>query len=354
MKPVIICGGVGTKMWPMSSPEMPKHFLPLIGEKSLFQLTWEMLRKQYKAEEIYLQTNAYQAGLAQKQVAEIVAQNIFIEPDHRDQGPATGFMAAKLFKIDPEEPFFLVQADVLRIPSDNYLGVMKKTEELIKRTGKLVTGVIKPKFLVRGVDYIKVKSQKAESLKEFGKVYEVEKWIMREEEGDLQEYFDKGELYLHANHYAWTPRAMLEAFKRRAPEWYGPLEAIIGGADEATEYAKMPKAGIEYMVTKFEAENTLVVEADYDWVDFGTWESVDKYLSQKSESLKVESSELEKQNKIEIEAKNNFVKSDYSAKPVAIVGLDNIVVIDSPKGLLVCPKDKTGKVGEVVKMLSKK
>ncbi len=342
MKPVIICGGVGTKMWPLSSPEMPKHFLKFLGEKSLFEMTWEMLRQAYKSEEIYLQTNAAQAQLAMLQVPEIVKANVFVEPDHRDQGPATGFMAAKLFQIAPDEPFFLVQADVLRTPSEHYLATMKKTEELIKKTGKLVTGVIKPKFLVRGVDYIKVKNPAMET-----GVYQVDRWIMREEEGDLQKDFEAGELYLHANHYAWTPRAMLEAFRRRAPDWYGPLQAIIGGADEATEYAKMPKAGIEYMVTKFEAENTLVVEANYEWTDFGTWESVFEY-QQRNDKFLISNDKL-----IEIEAKNNFVKTS-DGKPVAIIGLENIVVIDGPKGLLVCKKEMTGKVGEVAKILNEK
>ncbi len=346
-------------MWPLSSPEMPKHFLSLLGEKSLFELTWEMLRQAYKPEDIYLQTNATQAQLAMLQVPEIVKTNVFVEPDHRDQGPATGFMAAKLFQIAPDEPFFLVQADVLRTPSDHYLATMQKTEELIKKTGKLVTGVIKPKFLVRGVDYIKVKSLKVESLESkenTQNVYEVDRWIMREEERDLQKDFEAGELFLHANHYAWTPRAMLEAFKRRAPDWYGPLQAIIGGADEATEYAKMPKAGIEYMVTKFEAENTLVVEANYEWTDFGTWESVATYVaSQKSpsEDGRGESLKVESENLIQIEAQNNYVRMTEN-KPVAIIGLENIVVIDGPKGLLVCKKEMTGKVGEVAKQLPTK
>ena len=324
-------------MWPLSSPEMPKHFLKLLGDKSLFQINWEVLRKQYKAEEIYLQTNAYQAKLAQAQVPEIVAENLFIEPDHRDQGPATGFMAAKLFKINPDELFFLVQADALRLPAENFLEIMKRTEELIKRSGKLVTGIIKPKFLTRGVDYIQ--AQKTEE-----GVYQVERWIMREEEENLQEAFDKGELFLHANHYAWTPRKMLEAFKRRAPEWYEPLMAIVNGADETIEYTKMPKAGIEYKVTKFEAENTLGIEATYEWIDFGTWESVDKYLTDKK---------IPMEKAIEIEGQNNYVKTT-EGKPVAIIGLSDIVVIDGPEGILVARKDKTGKVGEVVKQLNSK
>ena len=80
MKAVIICGGVGSKMWPMSRSESPKHFLPLLGGKSLFQLNWEALRLKFSPEEIFLQTNEAQAKIAKSQVAEIVEDNIFAEP----------------------------------------------------------------------------------------------------------------------------------------------------------------------------------------------------------------------------------------------------------------------------------
>jgi len=78
MKPVIMCGGIGTKMWPLSRQKMPKQFLPLINGKSIFQLNWEALRKKFEASDIYLQTNEYQAKIAKEQVPEIINENIFI------------------------------------------------------------------------------------------------------------------------------------------------------------------------------------------------------------------------------------------------------------------------------------
>jgi mannose-1-phosphate guanylyltransferase len=125
MKPVIICGGIGSKMWPESRQTSPKHFLPLINGKSLFEINWEVLRKKFEAKDIYLQTNALQAEIAKRLVPEIVLENIFIEPEMRNQGPATGFAAASLIKAGlGDEPMMLIQADLLRQPEEKFLAMI--------------------------------------------------------------------------------------------------------------------------------------------------------------------------------------------------------------------------------------
>lgn len=98
MIPVIICGGWGTKLWPISRQHKPKHFINLIGEKSLFQLNYEALRTKFAPSEIYVSTNEDQLSLAQKQTPEIPLENYILEPEMRNQGPATGLIAAVLYK----------------------------------------------------------------------------------------------------------------------------------------------------------------------------------------------------------------------------------------------------------------
>lgn len=100
MIPVIICGGFGTKIWPVSRQRKPKHFLPLIGNKSLFELNYEALRTQFKPEEIFVSTNEDQAKLASEQAPDIPQDNFILEPEMRNQGPATGLIAAILSRKD--------------------------------------------------------------------------------------------------------------------------------------------------------------------------------------------------------------------------------------------------------------
>src|SRR3990172_5514594 len=125
MIPVIICGGFGTKLWPISREHKPKHFLPLIGGKSLFQLNYEGLRTHFKPEEIFVSTNNDQVAMARQQAPEIPEINYILEPEMRNQGPATGLVAATLYRLGrPDEPFMIIQADVLREPVENFIKMM--------------------------------------------------------------------------------------------------------------------------------------------------------------------------------------------------------------------------------------
>lgn len=341
MKPVIMCGGIGTKMWPLSRQKMPKQFIPFFDGKSIFQLNWEALRIKFQPEEIFLQTNLYQAEIAKKQVPELIADNVFIEPEMRNQGPATGFAAAMLFKRFPDEPFMLIQADVLRGPNEKFIEMIEKFDEIIRKEGKLITGGITPKRGIAGIDFI-IPGEKVESSGEIN-IFKMKKLVMRDDPGRDEEAAKAGKVFGHANHYAWTPRLMLEAFKRRAPEWYEPLMNIINGADIATEYAKMPKDPIETRVTKYEMTEGYIAECPFQWFDFGTWESVEEYIRLKNMSFN--------KNVIEVEGQNNFVLSD---KYVAIVGLNDIQVIETDDAILVVKRDQSGKVGQVVDILKSK
>ena len=101
-------------MWPLSRPEMTKQFLPLISEKSLFQITYEQLLEKYKPEEIFVSTNITQKELIAHIAPEIPQHNYILETEMRNTGPAIGLIAAMLYRLDPDEPFVICQSDVLR------------------------------------------------------------------------------------------------------------------------------------------------------------------------------------------------------------------------------------------------
>ncbi len=323
-------------MWPESSPQMPKHFLPLIGGKSLFEITWESLRKKFEAKEIFLQTNEVQVKIAQRQVPEIVADNTFVEPETRNQGPATGMAAAMLLKRGfGDEPFMLIQVDDIRKPEEKLFAMMEVCDRLARETSKYITGGIKPEYAVMGVDYLikgEMVSQEGET-----EVFKVAKFLWRSTKEAAEEYVKDGLALIHSNHTCMTPNNFLKMYQKYKSEWYEPLLNYVNGADLGVEYAKMPKGPIEDVTQLVHAAGeSLVVELPFDWVDIGTWESLSLYTKEGN------------QNVIAIDAQNNFVRSD---KKVAIVGLNDLAVIDSPNGLLVCPKSQSGRVGEVVAKL---
>lgn len=341
MKPVIICGGVGTKMWPESRLASPKHFLPLIDGKSLFEINWQVLRKKFEAKDIYLQTNALQAKIAKRIVPEIVDENVFIEPEMRNQGPATGFAAASLIKAGlGDEPFMLIQADLWRKPEEKFLEMIDICDKLARENDKYITGGVKPPYAIMGIDYLiagkKITDEKV-------KVFEVDKFLWRDSKEKVEEYVNSGIAMTHWNHTSMTPNNLLKLIKKYKVEWAEPLEAIINGADPVMEYAKMPKGPIEDVTQNaYNNNEALIVELPFECIDFGTWESVINYqLSVKNYELKG----------LEIESKNNYVRSK---KFTALIGVEDLVVVETDDALLICPKNKTGKVGEIVDWLKTK
>jgi mannose-1-phosphate guanylyltransferase / mannose-6-phosphate isomerase len=342
MKAVIICGGVGSKMWPMSRSSMPKHFLPLIGGKSLFELNYEALMKKFGPKDIFLQTNEVQAKIAKILKPEIPQDNVFIEPEMRNQGPATGFAAAQLIKRGfGDEPFILVQADVLREPDEKFLQMIDEAGKLTNETGKYLTGGFVPNTVLAGVDYL-VKGKLVNE--ENGvKIYEVADYIDRTEKEKIKQYLGTDKLLLHANHTTMTPNKLLEMYKKYKPEWEGPLVNISKDADVAKNYAAMPKGAIEE-VTKIVYKNNeaLVVELPFNWVDFGTWESVANYMDDKTMYIPTDL--------IQIDARKNFVYRK-DKKMVVLIGVEDLVVIDTGDALLISKKIDSGKVGQAVDKL---
>jgi mannose-1-phosphate guanylyltransferase len=347
MIPVIICGGFGTKLWPVSRQHKPKPFLPLIGEKSLFRINYESLATKFKPEEIYVSTNADQAVLAQKEVPEIPSSNYIIEPEMRNQGPATGLIAAFLYKKGlPDEPFMIVQADVLREPAADFIKMMMVCDSLARRETKYITGGLKPTDSVMGVDYL-IKGKRVTPENEIG-VYEVAKFVWRSTKEQTDELIKDGNALIHTNHTCMTPRNMLNMLQKYKPEWYGPLMNIVNGADIKTEYVKMPAGPIEDVTQQvYAAGESLVVELPFKWTDIGTFESLDKYLRERGLYKTSE-------NIVDLNGKSNFVKLDDPNKIVALVGVDNLVVVDTGDALLVCQKNQSGQVGEALKEVEKR
>ena len=340
MIPVIICGGVGTKMWPLSSPKHPKHFLPLIHGKSLFELNWEILRKRFTPDEIYLQTNAEQAEIAKGMVPEIVAENVFIEPASLNHGPATGLAAALLLKKGKgDEPFFLIQVDNLRVPGENIFKMMDLAEKLGRETHKYITGGFAPDRFIKGVDFLLKGDLAGEQ--DGVKIYKVAEYVDRAQTEKINENMGSGKLLVHANHTCMTPKDLLKMYQEYRPDWYEPLSKIAEGADVTEEYLKMPKGAIEEITLQVHAKgDSLVIELPFEWTDFGTWESLEKYYE-------ANGIEPKKGVVVEIEAKDNFCVSE-NQKKIAIIGLDNIIVVEGDDGILICRKDLSGRVGEVV------
>ncbi|EKD62661.1 MAG: mannose-1-phosphate guanylyltransferase [uncultured bacterium] len=347
MIPVLICGGWGTKLWPLSRQFNPKHFINLIGEKSLFQINYEALRTKFAPEEIYVSTNQDQAAMAQRQAPQIPKDNYILEPEMRNQGPATGLVSAVLYKKGfVDEPFMIVQVDDLREPVENFITMMMDCDTLARNETKYITGGLKPDFPVMGVDYL-VKGKRVSAEDKVG-IYEVDKFVWRGSREQTEEFIKNDKALVHTNHSCMTPRNFLNMLQKYKPEWYQPLMNIVNGQDIKTEFVKMPPGPIEDVTAQvYAAGESLVVELPFKWVDFGTFESLVKYLNDRGLYKAPE-------NVIEQESLGNFVMLDDPNKVICFVGVQDLIVVDTGDAILICNKNQSGQVGEVLKEVKKR
>lgn len=347
MIPVIICGGFGTKLWPVSREHKPKHFLPLISEKSLFQFNYETLRLHFKPEEIFVSTNEDQFELAKKQVPEIPEENYILEPEMRNQGPATGLIAAFLYKRGfMDEPFMLVQVDDIRDPAENFIKMMLDCDKIARKENKYLTGGMKLEYPVMGVDYL-IRGEKVSDEGSVG-IYKVNQFIWRSTKEQTEELAKKEGALVHTNHTCMTPNNLLAMLQKYKIEWYQPLMDYINGADLRSEYSKMPAGPIEDVTQLVHAAGeSLVVELPFKWFDIGTYETLHEYL-------KLKGLYKASDNIVDLDGKDNFVKLDDDNKVVALVGVDNLIIVDTGDALLICDKRQTSRVNEALKEVKKR
>ena len=347
MIPVMICGGFGTKLWPVSREHKPKHFLPLISDKSLFQLNYEALRTYFKAEEIFVSTNQDQFEMAKKQVGDIPDNNYILEPEMRNQGPATGLVAAFLYKRGfADEPFMLVQVDDLREPTNMFIKMMMDCDRIARKDNRYLTGGIKLEYPIMGVDYL-VMGEKVSDEGSVG-IYKVDKFIWRSTKEQTEELAKQEGVLIHTNHTCMTPKNLLEMLKKYKPEWYNPLMEFINGGDLYKVYSKMPPGPIEDVTQKVHsAGESLVVQLPFDWYDIGTFESLHEYLKVK-DLYKIT------ENIVDLNGKDNFVKLDDPNKVVALVGVDNLIIVDTGDVLLICDKRNSSDVKQALKVVKER
>lgn len=342
MIPVIICGGFGTKLWPVSRENKPKHFLKIINDKSLFELNYEALRTKFEPNQIFVSTNEVQAAYAQMLIPEIPVENYILEPEMRNQGPATGLIAAILYKKGfSDEPFMIIQVDVLREPTEGFIKMIEGCDVLVRQNDKYITGGFRPDYPVMGVDYL-IKGERVSENDEVG-IFKVDKFVWRGSKEQTEELIKQDYALVHANHTCMTPRNMLKMLQKYRPEWYEPLMKIVDGADIKDEYGKMPPGPIEDVTQQvFDNGEALIAELPFKWVDFGTYESLSKYLKEKDMYKAPE-------NAVDLDGKNNFVWLDDPNKIVAMIGVDNFIIVDTGDVLLVCRNDQSGRVGDALK-----
>lgn len=349
MKFIVMAGGQGTKLWPMSRFTRPKQFQTIVGSNSLFKTNVDALLSRFPPEDVFISTKKAYKSFIQTDAPQIPIENIILEPDiKKDQGPATGFAALKAAHRYPNEPFMVIQADCLRSPKESYLDMLEEADRLVKKDKRLITGGIRPMSPDMGSDYLMF----GDKIPTDGKleVYKIAKFVNRL--GDYKktkELIENFHVSTHCNHHCWFAGQLLDAFKEFKPNWYENLMQITEYFDKSNEeemtenfYSQIEAGPVEVVTSHiFEREGSVIL-LPFRWTDVGSWSSIYDY--QEHDNY------YEGKEVVSLDAKGNLIKLEKE-KLVVLFGVQDLVIVETPDALLVTQREKSGKMGEVLKKI---
>ncbi|MGL1890208.1 MAG: mannose-1-phosphate guanylyltransferase/mannose-6-phosphate isomerase [Spirochaetaceae bacterium] len=336
MKNLILCGGVGSRLWPLSRTLMPKQFYPLINGKSLFEDT--VLRNKSVCTDVLLATNKDQYMLASDQLLahDLSDSGGVIEPCGRNTAPA---IALVCMGLDFDDVLLVSPSDHLISNKKEYEKVLLRAEELASNNN-LVTFGIKPTFPETGFGYIEASNEDVVSFKE--------KPIL----SIAEEYVAKGNYYWNSGIFCFKAGVFLEELKKYSPNVYDTCLAVYNSCNGSLiepSYELMmniPSISIDYAVME-KSDRVKVIPSDIGWSDLGSFDSLydEMYNPSKENAI------LGAEDPIIINSTHNLVMSDK--RKVAIVDVSDLIIIDSEDALLVTKRGSSQKVKEVVANLQK-
>ena len=342
---VILAGGRGTRFWPLSRRETPKQLLNVVGERSLLQQTVERLRPLIPPERIWVLTSELLRRRVILQLPEVPRRQVVAEPVQRNTGPAIALAAKLVNDADP-------QAVIGIFPSDHaigrpavYLQTLRKAARAA-RAGKLIVLGIPPAWPETGYGYIELPAGAKAGANDALKV------VSFREKPQLpaaKRFVKAGNFYWNSGQFLWRTSAILEAIGRYMPATAEAIGKLAPAASRGftrslrEQYPRCENLSIDYGVLE-KAENIAGFACeDFGWNDVGSWEAVYRLLS-KDPAGNVARSEM-----IQLDSAANYV--DAGKKLVALVGVRNLVVVDTPGALLICGRDEAQKVSRMVQLL---
>lgn len=342
---VIIAGGSGTRLWPLSTPEYPKHLLKINGDdRSLLQSTYD--RAKNVSEHIYVITEAGHAHHIKEQLPELPEEAFIIEPARR--GTANCYVAVLAYlrdRHDNNEPIAMVAADHFIRDVDGFAHSFRVASEASADTGRIVLVGVEPDHPATGFGYI----QKDGIFDEELFVYNVHSFKEKPAFEVAQEYVRSGNYVWNCGYFVGSINAFTDSMKDYAPELLevkNKLQDVEG--DEYTKaYLALENEAIEYALIE-KVENLLVVPASFDWMDLGSFSDIHKAVESDETGNSVHG------QKVALVDVENSLVQNYEDKPIAVIGLDNVAIINTPQGIVVTRKDISQKVKDAVGLLEKK
>jgi mannose-1-phosphate guanylyltransferase len=352
---VIMAGGAGTRLWPLSRGDRPKQLLPVVRGKSLLQLSYERLRGILPPQQIFVCTSAAHGAKVLENLPELPRENLLGEPEGRDTANAVGFPAAILHKRDKDAVFAVVTADHVIEPIDVFQAQIKTAFDVTEKIpNALVTFGIIPTHGHTGLGYI----HRGEAIPGFRGAYKVLAFKEKPDKPTADRYVESGRYYWNSGMFVWRADTVLNELATHLPDSYRGLMQIAqawgtpGQESVLREvYPRLPKISIDYAVMepasqgKGKAQVT-VVEMPIQWLDIGSWPALAETLTMDEKDNAVDAG-----NVVLIDSDDNIIISAEPEHLVSTIGLSDMIIVHTRDATLVCPKREAQRVKEVVMKL---
>jgi mannose-1-phosphate guanylyltransferase len=356
-RPVILAGGSGTRFWPRSRRARAKQVLALDGERSMIQQTVERLKPLAGLDRTWIITNEFLAQEIADQLPGLPANQIVQEPVARNTAPACGLAAFLIEKMNPEAVLGVFPSDHVIADEPRFLKALQKGIKLAAAGDNIVVLGIEPVRAETGYGYIET----GDLAKDDGALH-VRRFTEKPNQMRAEEFVAAGYYYWNSGMFLWSARTLANAVREHLPETAPLLEGIAAAWDTPqfeetfrTLYPKCENISVDYAVLEPRSakgehlSNLYCLPAEFTWNDLGSWASLYEYQLETRLRGDPEGNVADTGGHMAIEANDNYIFSPK--KFVALVGVENLVVVDTEDALLIAHRDHSQDVGKIVKEL---
>lgn len=351
MEPIhclIMAGGSGTRFWPRSRAARPKQFLKIFGDESLIESTVNRFARFTPTENIWIISNKNQQQLLEDQCAGLHSENLIYEPAGRNTLPAIGLSSMLIARNNPDAMMVVSPADHLIKDDGLFQQTIESAVLLARRNDAIVTIGITPNAPSTGYGYIEINQEVnvGQSIRSFSVTRFVEKPGLE----TAMQYVSSGRFFWNSGIFVFRVSVFIDSLQKYAPETFEKLKTIVrsfGQEDYETTinqlYPEIEATSVDYGIME-KADNVFLVQGDFVWNDLGSWEEVYKYDTRKDESRNVSSGKV-----ILHDVRNSYVFAESGV--VAVVGLNDVIVVQEGDTFLVCKRESAEEIKSVVTKL---
>lgn len=350
---VIMAGGRGERFWPVSRLARPKQLLPIVGDKAMLTQTVERLSGLVDPKDVFVITNAEQRATVLEVCPNLDPVKVIGEPVGRDTAAAVGLAAVLVRREAPDATFAMLPADAVIHDAAGLRATLESAFQAAEAQPVLTTIGITADFPATGYGYI----QQGTQLGDYAgrEVFHVKRFVEKPDLETAEAYLKLGDYFWNAGMFIWSVPSIIAELEKSTSALWAALQAIDAGLEAgqdldallAEHYPQLEKISVDYAIIE-KSSNVVMLESGFDWDDVGEWPAVARHYPQDAFGNVVRGTSET------ADAKNNIVYSQDESHLIALLGVEDLIVVKADDATLVCHKDKAQDLKELVKTIGAK